>query len=357
MRFYQGEHTYYCGVDLHAKTMYLCIVDQQGEVCFSKNLATSPGTFLEAVAPYRENLVVAVECMFCWYWLADLCEAEGIEFVLGHALYMKAIHGGKVKNDKVDAKKIALLTRAGMLPQAYVYPKEHRATRDLLRRRMQLMRERAELLAHIQNTKSQYNLPNFGKALAYKRNRSGVVQHFSAEGRSVCLAIELDLKRIDLYDDLLREVELYITRYAKAHHPQAYYRLRSVPGIGEILALVILFEINDINRFPKVGNLLSYARLVKPSKESAGKRVGYSGSKIGNAYLKWAFSEASVLFLSKNPDAQAYFKTIEARHGKPKALSVLAQRLGRAVYHLLKYDKAFDRQQFLKGSPAHSISA
>ena len=102
--------------------------------------------------------------MFTWYWLADLCSKEGIAFVLGHALYMKAIHGGKAKNDKIDAQKIAVLLRGGMMPQAYVYPAEMRATRDLLRRRCHLARKRAELLAHIHNTNSQYNLPEIGKS-------------------------------------------------------------------------------------------------------------------------------------------------------------------------------------------------
>jgi hypothetical protein len=113
--------------------------------------------------------VVAVECIFTWYWLADLCAEEGIAFVLGHALYMKAIHGGKAKNDRIDARKIALLLRGGMLPQAYVYPKAMRATRDLLRRRNHWMRKRADLLAHIQNTASQYNLPPLGTRVDRKR--------------------------------------------------------------------------------------------------------------------------------------------------------------------------------------------
>ena len=115
---------------------------------------------LRVLKPFREDVVVAVECMFTWYWIADLCAQENIKFVLGHALYMKAIHGGKAKNDKIDSRKIALLIRSGMFPQAYVYPAKMRATRDLLRRRNHLKRKRAELLAHIQNTKSQYNLPD-----------------------------------------------------------------------------------------------------------------------------------------------------------------------------------------------------
>src|SRR5262247_4860136 len=125
-------------------------------------MKAAPEPFLQAIAPYREDVVVCVECIFTWYWLADLCTHEGIPFVLGHALYMKAIHGGKAKNDTIDAHKIAVLLRGGMLPQAYVYPAEMRATRDLLRRRIHLMRKRAEWLGHIQQTNSQYNLPDIG---------------------------------------------------------------------------------------------------------------------------------------------------------------------------------------------------
>jgi transposase len=135
MRFYTQSHAHYCGIDLHAKTMYLCMLDREGQVLLHQNLRSRPEPFLAAIAPYRDDLVVSAECIFTWYWLADLCTREGIPFVLGHALYMKAIHGGKVKNAKVDAFKIAHLLRGGNLPQAYVYPPEMRATRDLLRRR------------------------------------------------------------------------------------------------------------------------------------------------------------------------------------------------------------------------------
>ena len=146
MRFYTTQHQFYCGIDLHARSMYVCILNQESAIMLHRNMKASPETFLKAIAPYREEMVVAVECIFTWYWLADLCAQEGIPFVLGHALYMKAIHGGKAKNDKIDAHKIAVLLRGGMLPQAYVYPAAMRATRDLLRRRMYLTRKRAELL-------------------------------------------------------------------------------------------------------------------------------------------------------------------------------------------------------------------
>jgi transposase len=159
MRFYTKQHKAYCGIDLHARSMYVCILSHDGEILLHRNMPAGPEPFRKAVAPYREDLVVCVECIFTWYWLADLCAREGIPFVLGHALYMKAIHGGKAKNDKIDAQKIAVLLRGGMLPQAYVYPAEMRATRDLLRRRMHLMRKRAELLTHVQQTNCQHNLP------------------------------------------------------------------------------------------------------------------------------------------------------------------------------------------------------
>src|SRR6266542_4258860 len=158
--------------------MYVCILDHTGTMLVHKNVATTPENFLRGIAPYREDLVVAVECIFTWYWLADLCAQEQLPFVLGHALYMKAIHGGKAKNDKIDAQKIAVLLRGGMLPQAYVYPAEMRATRDLLRRRIHLTRKRAELLAHIQHTNSQYHRPEIGQKLAYKANRVGVAERF-----------------------------------------------------------------------------------------------------------------------------------------------------------------------------------
>jgi transposase len=130
--------------------MYVCILDHKGESLVHRNMKAGPDPFLQTIAPYREDLVVCVECLFTWYWLAALCAREGMPFVLGHALSMKAIHGGKAKNDNIDAQKIAVLLRGGMLPQASVSPAKMRATRDLLRRQMPLMRTRAELLTHIQ---------------------------------------------------------------------------------------------------------------------------------------------------------------------------------------------------------------
>src|SRR3989454_8253216 len=255
MRFSTQQHKFYCGIDLHARTMYLCILNQAGEILVHRNMPAGPDPFLKAIAPYREEIVVAVECIFTWYWLADLCAHEGLPFVLGHALYMKAIHGGKAQNDRIDARKIAVLLRGGMIPQAYVYPAEMRATRDLLRRRMHLMRKRAELLGHIQNTNSQYNLPEIGKKIAYKANRDGIAERFPDP--AVQKSIEVDLALLDHYDRLLRDMELAILKTAQQHDANTLYLLRTVPGIGEILSLVLLYEIHDMQRFPRVQDFVS----------------------------------------------------------------------------------------------------
>ena len=195
MRFYSHYHTYYCGIDLHTSKMYVCITDGAGTVLVHRNVSANPEALARVVEPYREDLVLAVECVFVWYWIADVGAELGVHFVLGHALYMKAIHGGKAKNDRVDSQKIAGLLRAGML------------------------------------------------SLASTQNYRGI-------SRSC--------------------------------------------GIGATLALVILYEMGEIARFPRVGTFISYARQVKCAHESAGKRSTGANNKGGNAHFKWAFSEVSL---------------------------------------------------------------
>src|SRR5215510_8115773 len=173
MRFYTTQHPFYCGLDLHARSMYVCVLSQDGAIRLHRNRQAAPEPFLKAVAPYRDGLVVAVECLFPWYWLADLCAQEGMPFVLGQALSMQAMHGGKAQHDQSDAQKLAAVLRGGMLPQTSGSPAPMRDTRALLRRRPHLMRKRSALLAHVHHTNSQYNLPAIGKKIAYKANRAG----------------------------------------------------------------------------------------------------------------------------------------------------------------------------------------
>ena len=143
MRFYTQQHQYYCGIDLHTKSMYICIMDQSGEVVLHQNTPVDADLLEKLIKPFLPDMVIAVECIFTWYWIADFCRLHHIPFVLGHALYLKAIHGSKTKNDRIDSHKIAALLRGGMLPMAYVYPAKMRSTRDLLRRRMHFMYKRS----------------------------------------------------------------------------------------------------------------------------------------------------------------------------------------------------------------------
>jgi transposase len=345
MRFYTKQHKYYCGIDLHARNLYVCILDQSGQKLVHKDIAASPESLHQLVKPYMDDLSIAVECMFTWYWVSDFCLKYDITFVLGHALYMKAIHGSKTKNDKIDSHKIAMLLRGGLIPMAYVYPQAMRSTRDLLRRRMYFMHKRAELLAHIQNTRSQYLVEDFDGPVTRKRHRHNILEKFDEQ--AVAKTIESDLSLLNHYDTVINSLENYLKRVVKEHKYNDFYLLRTVPGIGEILALVILYEIHDIHRFERVQNFTSYARLIKPHKESAGKIKGTSNKKIGNAYLKWAFSEAVLLLIREKEEVKQLHLKLKNKHGKTTALAILSHKLGRAVYYMLRQRKVFDVHRFV----------
>jgi transposase len=356
MRFYLRQHRFYCGVDLHSRTMCVCILDVDGNVLVHEDIAADGKTFLQLIAPYRDGVVVSVESTFGWYWLADLCQQHQFPFVLGHALYMRAIHGGKAKNDRIDSAKIARLLKGGTFPIAYAYPKGMRETRDLLRRRMYLVRKRAELLTHVQIVNSQYNLPPLGKRLsAVNRAALKIAERFG--DASVRQNVSVDLALADHLDGVIHELEAYLTRTAKVDDLETYQRLQTVPGIGKILGLVLLYEMHDVGRFETAGRFLSYARLVRCAHESAGKKLGTGGAKIGNAHLKWAFSEAATLFLRFSARAKKWKQKQAAKRGPGKAMAILAARLARAVFHLLRKKEAFAEDRFWGGSAANQKSA
>jgi transposase len=240
MRVYTHSHRFYCGIDLHARSLHLCILDHDGNVVLDRNIAARPEAFLKAIAPFRDDLVVAAECMYAWYWVADLCQQEKIRFVLGHALYMKLIYGTKTKNDRIDAGKIARLLRGGNFPLAYAYPKGMRETRDLLRRRTYLVRQRAALFTHLQILNGQYNLPPFPKKLSFAANRLEMDVAARFADPSVQKSAAVNLAVIEVLDEQIADVELYLTRTAKVDDVQTYHRLQTIPGVGKVLALILL---------------------------------------------------------------------------------------------------------------------
>jgi hypothetical protein len=226
---------------------------------------------------------------------------------------------------------------------------------------MHLTRTRAELWAPIQKTTRQDTLPAIRQQLAYTANRAGVAARFPEPAGHQSL--EVDRARIQTYDPLLTDLERSLVKTTKAHEAQLFYRLRSIPGVGTILALVRLDALHDIHRFPRLQACVSSGRLVTCAKASAGNRDGTSGTKLGHADRTWAFSEAAVLCLRHHPAGQQPLARLTKKHGQGQALTVLAHPLARAVDDLWTRDTAFALEKFLQeswrgaGEPDASLDA
>jgi transposase len=349
MKYYISTTEFNCGIDLHARQMYVCLMDQKGKKLVHTNIKNNDfGYFLKLVAPYRHDLTVCCECMFGWYWLADACQAAGLTFVLAHALYLKMIHGGKNKNDRIDSEKIAHLLRTNLIPPAYVYPAGLRPLRALWRQRIFYVWRRSELLARIASHQLAHNRNPIKQT---RRCRDSWAQQLLAQEPDPArqLALQNDLAMIHHYDQQITALEEQVHKLAKASSWREYSLLQTVPGIGENLGLTILYEIGDIERFPTVKDFLSYCRLVKGSVASAGKIKGLRGAKLGNPYLRWAFGEAAVIAKRDHAVIGPLAQGLEARMNgnKFKANTVLAIKLGRAVYFMLKNKTVFDPQRLV----------
>jgi transposase len=238
-----------------------------------------------------------------------------------------------------------MLLKGGMFPVAYVYPREMRAVRDLMRRRMFFVHRRSELFAHVQMTFQQFNLPEPGRELAYQAKRAKLELPF--KDQATISAVEADLFMIEHLSTCIRKLEYQIKRQSLAcsSNEMTLRLLQTIPGIGDVLSATILYEIHDVARFPTVQNFASYARLVKPDKVSAGKKTGEGGGKIGNAHLKWAFSEAAAIAL-RDERIKKYMARLQKRHAKSKAMTIIAHKLGRAAYFMLQRNKPFDEERF-----------
>jgi hypothetical protein len=332
VRFSTKQHPFYCGIDLHARTMDVCLLSQDGEGMLHRHMQASPDAWLKAIAPDRDARVIAVACLFPWDWLADLGAQAGLPCVLGHALSRTAIHGGTATNDTMDSQHIAVLLRGGMLPQASVSPAAMRATRALLRRRTPVMRQRAALLAHLHNPTSPYTLPAIGKKIADKAHRDGVAERCPEPAVPPSLAVDLALMGHD--DQRRRDVELSLLQTAKPQQAQTLSLRRTVPGSGATLSCGLLDAIHALTRCPRVHDGLSSGRRVPCTQASAGKRDGTSGTQSGNAHLPWAFSEAAGLVLRATPAGHKSLPTLENTHGAGPALTLWGQTRGRPVSSL-----------------------
>jgi len=346
MRFYQDKHAYYGGFDLHSKKHYFCIMDCDQNILEHRPMKnTNTDALQEVLQPYKHDLVVAAESSYGWYWLADWCRDQGIEFILGHALYMKAIHGAKAKNDRIDSKKIALLASSGMFPLAYVYPSEKRALRDLLRRRLNFVSHRGKLCAHVQTLNTQINNGPLKRVRQSKKDRPLIPGKF--DDPHVRKSVEADLEVVNFFDKIISKLDWHVLSQTSEFNRKEIAILKSIKGVGDTIALTIVLEIDTIKRFPSHREFASYARLVNCPRESGGKTYPSKGRKIGNPYLKRVLTEAAMLVAGYNPRIKKWHEKKMKKYGKGKAYAILAHKLGRTIYHMLKKGKAFDEEQFL----------
>ena len=350
--YYQTTTEYSCGVDLHSRQMYICVMDKNGQVLVHRNVRGNDFSyFLKLVEPYKESLTVCCECTFNWYWFADACIDAGFEFVLGHALYMRAIHSFKSKNDRQDCFQIAHLLRSNLIPPAYVYPREKRAIRGLLRQRTTFVWKRAEILTQM----SMSVMAN-----GHKPHNSGnrPREQWFGELRALysdpidLLALNASAQMIKQFDETIKKLDWALLKHTKHNFGVEYNTLKTAPGVGPVLALIILYEIDDIRRFKSVQDFLSYCRLAKGTVASAGKIKGTQGAKIGNGYLKYAFHEAAVLGKGRTPELKKYYQRLEDKKGKHLANGILACKIARAVYFMLRDHKIFDLNKLTRRQAA-----
>ena len=354
---------YVCGVDLHAKTLTGVIMDLEGKIHRKGTVPCELPQLMELLGPYAGDVTVGVESTYNWYWLIDALHRVEVQCVLGHALYMSRKMSGKHKSDGVDAQGIADLLRTNQFPLAYSYPPEMRGVRDLLRRRHTFVRRRAGTLTHFQCSLHQEGCTEpLRNKLQYKSTRDSLVNLATSDDTRKML--QSDLAYIKGLDSIIDDLEKTVLQHAQTHNPKHLQALQTMPGCGEITALTLLYEMHTIDRFRSPQQFCSYSRVVRAENSSAGKDYGGSSSdKIGNADLKWAFSEIGVAMLRVSPPVLSWHQKQSLAHGKAGAHARLRHKIALAVYAMLKHDRVFDLEKFVgkehmegveKKSPTHN---
>ena len=349
MEYVSVKKNYYCGIDLHADVMYVCVMAKDGKVVFHHELPTDFTRLLAHLKPYLKSIAICAESTFNWYWLADGCEKHNIPFFLGHAYYMKLIDGAKKKTDEIDAKAIADLLRTGLFPPAYSYPEEMRSTRDLLRRRHHFVQIHAEILRHMKTLLYQQGnmaLPSLNGLRGQKLRATFEAYPLPEDA---AFSMKDDLDTLEYFHDMIYELDKRINEQAKNHNNEALRTLQTIRGCGDILSLTLLYEIHTISRFKTVQKFSSYARVVKPERTSHGKKLGSKNTKIGNPYLRWAFGQIAITVQRFYPTIKDYTKTLIKKHGKARAYTYLAHKFAVTVYFMLKNNTSFDVKRFVAG--------
>lgn len=347
MRTVATQRNYYCGIDLHAKNFYACIVTSDGRCVSRKRLPNDFKAFIEFIRPYRESIAIALEATFNWYWFIDGCRAYNIEVYLGHSYYMKAIYCDKRKNDRLDAEKIANLLRAGLLPLAHACAASTRSVRDLLRRRNSLVYMRSELLGYTRKSfYQQGDILTTPAEIKNKRTRMATVARFTDE--DVRFGAEIEMEIVTELDTKIRRLENHILEKANIHYQQDIAMLQKMPGVGPILSMTVLYETDCIDRFDSRQDYSSYCRLVRPGHTSNGKVVAIGNRKCGNAHLKWAYMEMVGTCASASDSIGQIYTTLKTKYHPLKARAIMANHFCTVIYYMLKRKQHFDINRYCK---------
>ena len=330
----------YGGDDLHSTNNYLAISDEKDKRIFKKKLPNDPEIILKALEPYKEDLVgIAVESTFNWYWLVDLLMEAGYRVHLANPSAMKKYEGLKHSDDNNDAFWLAQMLRLGILPEGYIYPKEKRPVRDLLRKRAHLVKLRTSLILSLQsivNRNCGFNI----NVNHIKRIREDRVVPLLAGQEDLELSGRVSKEAINFLTRKIWEIER--AAQAKIQLKDPFNYLKTICGIGKVLSLTIMLETGPIGRFPKVGDYASYCRKVPTGWISNGKKKGKGNKKNGNRYLAWAFSEAAELARRYDNYARSYYNRKMARTNFMVAHAALAHKLARAAYYVMRDCVPFD---------------
>jgi transposase len=345
MIYLQSQTPYTCGIDLHAKKMHATIFSQQGKLLARQEMPCDEKAIHRFFQPFLGQLSVGVESTFNWYWLADWCSKYKIPFYLGHALYMKHIHGTKQKNDALDSRKIANLLRTGFFPPAYAYPQDMRTVRDLLRHRLRLVRMRSSIYTNIKNSLYQLGVINFPETIVASRKHWPTLLN-AINDTATTARITSSLALIETLDTQIKALEQQSLSMAREQDETDLNLLKSIPGVGNILAMTILYETHTIDRFKRPGRYSSYARTVKVDHTSCGRITGGANAKIGNPYLSWAFAEVAFHARMKSTDIRAYYDALCKSRSPKNTLARLRHHFSVAVFYILKNKAPFDLKRF-----------
>jgi len=329
----------YCGIDLHSNNHVVVVIDEQDRRIFERRLGNDLSLTLRALEPYQSELAgVAVESTFNWYWLVDGLQAAGYPMRLVNTTAVQQYAGLKYTDDRYDAYWLAHLMRLGILPTGYIYPKEQRGIRDLLRRRMQLVQAASKQLISLQSQIWRQT----GERIASSRLKQA---NFVVDlpGAAQKLAAQSTLQVYRAIQDQLELLETVLLQAIK-RRPD-FQVLTTIPGVGAILGMTIALETGDIRRFPEVGHYASYCRCVKSEKVSNGKKKGEGNAKSGNKYLSWAFSEAAHFAVRYQPLAKRFFDRKQRKTNGMVAIRSVAHKLARAVYYMLRDQVPFDEHK------------